>query len=45
VNPPTRYEIVQADEDKDDIPDIKKSVFEKAMQRVKERQKPSKRSA
>ncbi|RDI86721.1 hypothetical protein Vi05172_g3151 [Venturia inaequalis] len=46
VNPPTRFRIVQADEDgDDDIPDIKKSVFEKAMQRVKERQKPFKRPA
>lgn len=45
VNPPTRYHIVRADDDMDDIPDIKKSVSEKAIQRVRDRAKPFKRPA
>ena len=43
VNPPTRFHLVQADGYVDEVPDIRKSVFEKALLRVKERQKPFKR--
>jgi autophagy-related protein 17 len=44
VNAPTRFQIVHAEDEDDDIPDIKKSVFEKALQRVRERAKPFKRA-
>jgi autophagy-related protein 17 len=43
VNGPARYQIVQADDDADNIPEIRSSVYEKALQRVKERAKPFKR--
>jgi autophagy-related protein 17 len=43
VNSPARYHITQEDVEGDEIPSIKKSVFEKASQRVRERAKPFKR--
>jgi len=46
VNAPPRFRIVreEGEEDDDIIPDIKKSVIERSLKRVKERQKPFKRS-
>jgi autophagy-related protein 17 len=43
VNGPTRFQVVRTDDEIDDIPDIKKSVFERALQRVRERAKPFKK--
>ncbi|KAF2433646.1 hypothetical protein EJ08DRAFT_61992 [Tothia fuscella] len=45
VNAPARYQVTQEEADVDEIPQIKKSVFEKASQRQKDRTKPFKRPA
>ncbi|KIW04747.1 hypothetical protein, variant 1 [Verruconis gallopava] len=45
MNPPTRFKILPVDDAEDDVPNIKKSIIERAMKRVKERAKPFKRHA
>ena len=48
VNAPPRFRVIRHEDDGDDddlVPEIKKSVIERSLKRVKERQKPFKRSA